>query len=175
MIGLTDNIVSILVLRRGKKNKSRWLDPRENSRFRKLNEKETQKVQRSMKHSSIDVVIVIDCSVCTTYRVVSKIQRAISYLIKWSLGKRQCIRKDFQIAFIRCSVWPRKGTTIHKTAFINAEDAVEKELKKIKSQSLKKRPNQIPIDCEAMSKVLMEVQQMPYREDAARACIYIGE
>ena len=134
-----------------------------------------QKVQRSMKHSSVDLVIVIDCSTLTTYRILLNIQKAIKELIKWSLEREQCIRKDVRIAFVRCSVWPTKGVTIHKTEFMNETDAMTKEVKKIRSQSLKKTPNRIAIDCEAMSRVLMEVQQMTYRDDAAHACIYIGE
>ena len=147
----------------------------ESYRFKKVKGKETFLLHQLMKHNSVDLVIVTDCSVRTTFHFVYTIQRAIKDFIKWSLEKNPCIGKDIRIAFIKCSVWPEKGVTIQKTAFINEKDAMEREAKKIKSQSLKKRPKQMPVDCESMSKVLMEVQQMHYREDAVRLCIYVGE
>ena len=165
----------ILIFSRLKKNRFGNPECSESYRFKKVKGKEAFLLHQSMKPASVDLVIVTDCSVRTTFQFVYTIQRAIKDFIKWSLRKNPCFGKDIRIAFIRCSVWPEKGVTIHKTTFINEKNTMEKEVKKIKSQSLKKRPKQIPFDCESMSKVLTEVQQMPYREDATRLCIYVGE
>ena len=109
-----------------------------------------------------------------------RVQRALKDFVEMSWDG--LLRSSTHVAVIRCSVWAAKTdkSSVLCSGLKATKDDVKKEIKKVRVESIRRRmhedreTSQEPIDTATLLKAFTQAEQLDYRENSTRICIYIG-
>ena len=126
----------------------------------------------------IDLVFIVDCSTSTTHYLIYDVQKTLKNFLHISWGSEGSLGSNPQVAVLRCSVWTsakKEGrSSVLCSEFKNEKEDALEAVKKVRSESLKRRTNQEVIDAATILEAFRNVEKLQFRANSTRICVYIG-